>query len=120
MTVADVLDTVPVRNTSVREERRNEGETVLVVPLKRRWYMGPPLSWVMPFSGERKVELDPLGMDVWGWCDGQRTAEDVIDAFAEKHHVTFHEARVSVLTFLRELTRRGLIVMLGDGEGAKG
>jgi hypothetical protein len=119
VTVADVLDAVPVRNQSVREERKSDEEIVIFVPMGRRWYMGPPLSWVLPFSKERGVGLDRLGREVWEACDGKRTAERIVEEFAARHHVTFHEARLSVLSFLRELTRRGLVVMVkGTSEGA--
>jgi hypothetical protein len=117
--LAEVLSAVPVRNQAVREERKSGEESVLFVPLRKRWFMGPPLSWLLPFSSERGVGLDRLGREVWEACDGKRTAERLIEEFAARHHVTFHEARVSVLAFLRELTRHGAIVMVKPGsEGA--
>jgi hypothetical protein len=120
LTLAEVLATVPVRNRAVRETRKNESETVLYVPMRERWFMGPPLSWLMPISKERGMSLDALGREVWEACDGLKRTEQLIDEFAGKHHLTFHEARVSVLTFLRELTRRGVIVMVKQGDGAEG
>ncbi len=122
----DLLDAVPVPNESVRAEPQPSGRgpggggIVLRVPLVRRWYMRPPLSWVMPFSRERAVGLDRLGREVWEACDGRRTAEEIIERFSRAHHLTFQEARISVMQFLRDLTRRGLIVMIGtptDGAG---
>ena len=118
-TVAATLGAVPVRNRAVRQERRSDEETVLVAPLKERWFMGPPLGWLLPFSRERKVALDRMGMTVWGWCDGKRTTEKVIEEFASRYHVTFHEARVSVLAFLRELTRRGLVALVYSPDDSK-
>lgn len=118
LAVADVLDAVPVRNETVRREERSEDETVLRVPLKRRWYMHPPFSWLLPFSTERAVGLDRLGTEVWLSCDGKATTERVVEQFALRHHLTFHEARICVVSFLRNLTKLGLIVMVkGSVEG---
>lgn len=111
-----LLDAVPVPNRAVRCERQAERETVLSIPLRRRWYMGPPLAWVFPFSTHRRVALDALGGEVWRACDGARTAEQIVEAFAERHGLTFHEARLSVMLFLRDLVRRGVVVMAGRGE----
>lgn len=112
VTVSEMLDAVPVRNERVRREAKGDEATVVFVPVRRRWYMGPPLSWLMSFSRERGVQLDKLGMEVWESCDGKRTTEEVIEEFAGRHHLTFHEARLSVMSFLRDLTRRGLVVMV--------
>lgn len=89
---------------------------VLQVPLKKKKYMGPPLSWIMPFSKYRKVSLDSLGQEVWTACDGKRTTEQIIEEFADRHFVSFHEARLSIMEFLRQLMRRGLIVLVGYEE----
>lgn len=126
LVVADVLDAVPVRNETVRQEEkpptggRSEDEMVLRVPLKRRWYMHPPFSWLLPFSTERAVGLDRLGTEVWGSCDGKTTTERIIEQFALRHHLTFHEARICVVSFLRSLTRRGLIVMVKEPASLSG
>jgi hypothetical protein len=54
------------------------------------------------------VVLDALGRGVFDLCDAHRTVEDIVDAFAAAHHLTFHEARISVTQYLRELIRRGV------------
>ena len=113
LATADLLDAVPVRNASVRVETRSEGGLVLSVPMRRRWYMKPPLGWVLPFSRQRRISLDRLGAAVWEACDGRRTLEQVIERFADRYHLRFHEARLSVQQFLKELVRRGLVVLAG-------
>jgi hypothetical protein len=110
----ELLDAVPVRNSEAVSEREEDGETVVAVPLRRRWYMRPPLSWVMPFSSHRRVQLDRFGTEVWRGCDGRNTTETIVERFATTHHLSFHEARLSVMQFLRELVRRGLVVMAGQ------
>jgi hypothetical protein len=67
----------------------------------------------MPISRERAISLDRLGSEVWQACDGRRTVQEIVDLFAAAHDLTFHEARLSVTAFLRLLTRRGLVVVVG-------
>ena len=112
--VGQLLDAVPVPNRAVHcDSRLDDGGVVLSVPLRARWYMRPPLTWVLPFSTHRRVALDALGGEVWTACDGARTTECIVESFAERHRLTFHEARLSVMLFLKELVRRGLVVMVG-------
>ena len=112
----ELLDAVPVRNEAARAEYDGAGELVLAVPLRKRWYMGPPVSWILPFSRERRVSLDAYGREVWRQCDGSTRTEQIVECFAHNHHLSFHEARLSVVSFLRELTRRGFVVMAGPAE----
>ncbi len=111
-----LLDAVPMPNERVREERRGE-KVLLWIPLKKRWFMGPPFSWILPFRSERAVVIDPLGQEVWERCDGRRQVEQIIDEFASSHRLRFHEARLSVELFLKQLTQRGAIAMVGLNQG---
>ncbi len=111
-----LLSAVPVRNKAARYEDKGDGKALVHVPIRQKWYMGPPISWVMPLSKERVIALDKVGKEVWGLCDGNRTMEQIIEAFAEEHHLRFHQARLSIMEFLRQLTRRGLIVVVGHQE----
>jgi hypothetical protein len=111
-----LLLTVPAANGAVRAEPSGDG-LLLWVPVRRRWWMGPPLGWLLPFRAERGIALDAIGREVWGACDGQRTTEQIIEAFAARHRLRFHEARLSVLTFLKSLVERNLIVLVATEEG---
>ena len=55
--------------------------------------------------------LDKLGTEVLELCDGSRRVEEIVDEFAAKHRLTFHESRVAVTGFLRSLVQRGLIAI---------
>jgi len=112
----DFLESVPVPNRRVTADRQTEEAVVLSVPLRHRWYMNPPLSWMLPFSTHRRIGLDKLGTEVWKTCDGEKTTEQIIDTFSERHHLSFHEARLSIMSFLKDLTERGVIVMVGKGQ----
>jgi hypothetical protein len=105
---------VPVRNEAAGVV--DEGDTVrLSVALRRPWWLVPPISWIIKPRGDRAFGLDELGTEVWRLCDGERTVEQIIEAFAERHRLTFHEGRVSVMTYLKELMRRGLLVIAAEG-----
>ena len=72
--------------------------------------MVPPLSWLMPFSSHRRIELDAIGSTVLEVCDGKRTIERIIEEFARKETLTFREAQLAVTAFLRQLLERRMIV----------
>jgi len=116
----DLLDAVPVRNEAVQSERRGQDEVVLYLPLKERWFHSPPVSWLLPIGRRRAFGLDKLGAEVWEACTGRSRTLEIIRQFSKSHGLTFHEARVSVCAFLRALTERKLVVMVGrDGEVAR-
>ena len=117
LSTSELLDAVPVRNRAVASESEKPDEVVLRVPLRKRWYTQSFLRLLFPFSTHRRVALDSLGIEVWGMVDGRSTAERIVERFAERHQLSFHEARLSVMLFLRELTQRGIIVMAGAGRG---
>jgi hypothetical protein len=92
-------------------ERRKEGWLATVPVARPRWLV-PPLSWVLPFSPHRRVQLDGPGSSVLDLCDGQRTVEQIIETFARDNRLTFREGQLAVTQFLRELVRRGMVVLV--------
>jgi hypothetical protein len=59
----------------------------------------------------RKLQLDILGTGVWELVNGKSTVMEIIVSFAGHHQLYHKEAEVSVIQFLRELGRRGIIGM---------
>jgi hypothetical protein len=108
----DMLTATLYRNIKA-ETSWNTGGTVFSVgiPTKRPAYLVPPVSWLVRPPKQRVLQLDPVAADLWFWCDGQNRVEDVIDLFARKHALTFHEARVSVTGYLKELVKRGALAV---------
>jgi len=104
------------RNESMEVHRLADGALRASIPLQRPRWLVPPLSWILPFSREREVQLDALGAGVLEMCDGRRTVESMIEKFAADHTLSFREAQVSVVQFLRQLTARGLVAIVGAGE----
>jgi hypothetical protein len=105
----DLLDAIPVRNEATIETRA--GKSIrLTVPFRRRWFMGAPFRWLLPLGRGKTVELDPLGREIWDMIDGRTTAETIFDRFGQNHHLSFHEARLSVTHFFQALANAGAIV----------
>jgi hypothetical protein len=108
--VDQLLDAVPLRNQALREQR--VGNTVtLWVKVRQNWITRGPLSWFMPFREERGIALDRIGTQVWRWCDGRATVEDVVERLASEHQLSFGEARMATLQFLQWLTQRNLVAV---------
>lgn len=115
-----MLAAVPVRNAAADVAWNAADELEVTVAIERPRYLRPPLSWIVPHRSRRIVRLDRLGARVWDLCDGERTVEDVVDVFAERYQLTFHEARVAVTGYLQSLVQRGaLAVALPDEEAAE-
>ena len=111
----------PYRNESMDVQRLDGGGVRVSVPLQRPRWLVPPLSWILPFSSRRRVQLDALGASVLNLCDGRRTVESMIEKFAADHRLSFREAQIPVVQFLRQLTTRGLVAIVGateDGDEA--
>lgn len=113
LNLTQTLAARPTRNAAVRQEMRGDA-LVLFVPIRRRWWMSGPVSWFLPLRDEKGVALDALGQEVWRVCDGQRHLEAIVEGFADRHRLGFHEARLTVMRFLRMLAQRNLLVLVGD------
>ena len=110
----NALGCVPVRNPQVNEQNNDQGELCLTYQVQvRPWFQGI----VQKFTGrtsnilERKLQLDNLGSSVWQMINGQRSVHQLITEFQTAHKLNQREAEISVTTFLKELGKRGLIVM---------
>ena len=107
----EMLAARPVRNAAARVAEERPGELSIAVRTQRPRWMVPPLSWVVPLRPTRAVRLDRLGSQVWALCDGERTVEAVVDAFAARYNLSFHEARVAVTGYLKQLVQRGALAI---------
>lgn len=115
MTISQFLAAVPQKNAAVKIEPAGDG-LLVSVPIPRPRWLVPPISWVLPFSDHRRVELDAPGKTVVELCDGQRTIEEVVETFAQRHKLSFRESQLAVTKFFSELVRRGIIVIVGNEE----
>jgi hypothetical protein len=113
LSLDELLAAIPIRNAELTSTTEGEDRIVLRVPIRKKWYTSAPFTWIFPFRTHRAVELDPLGCQVWAACDGINSIERIIEQFSATNHLSFHEARLGVLEFLKSLTRRGIIVIAG-------
>lgn len=106
-----LLEMVPTKNSALQVERKPEG-LIVWVPLHRPAWMAGFLASFLPLRSKKGYALDVLGSEVFDACDGTHTVEQIIEAFAERHRVRFHEARQSVQTYLRWLVERKVIALV--------
>lgn len=107
-----LLKAVPHQNVNVRVESEADEPMLVSVPLNRpRWYI-PPLSWVLPWRQRRRIQLDETGTAVLNMCDGKSRIEQLVRRFAAENKMSFREAQVPVVQFLKMLTKRGVIALV--------
>ena len=98
----------------VLENRLDSGEMLLSYPQTLKpWFAGilRRIKKESELRHMRKLQLDILGTGVWELVDGKSTVMEIIDSFAGRHQLYHKEAEISVIQFLRELGRRGIIGM---------
>lgn len=104
----------PVIHAGVEAQPLEDGDLLLTYGVAVRPWLGRLLRRLGRGARQplrRKVQLDVLGAQVWGWIDGERSVEEIVRAFREAHKVSHREAELSVTAFLRMLGKRGLIGM---------
>lgn len=108
-----MLKAVLVRNAAAQVDAPgSDGSLTVKVPSRKPAWAVPPITWVVRPPERRTLQLDPLGAEVWNACAERRTAEEVIDFFARKHSLTFHESRVSVTAYIKTLVQRGALAVV--------
>ena len=111
-----MLAAKPVRNQAAEVARQDDGLVRIAVRKRRPGFLVPPLAWIIRPRLSRRYYLDRLGTSVWELCDGQRTVEAVVDEFARRYRLSFHEARVAVTGYLRDLVHRGVLALVLAGK----
>ena len=104
----ELLLSKPIRNEKLTSEENSEGEIVLGIPRRNNWWV-ELLSKVFYVPNRRTVVLDQIGSFLWQLCDGKNTVEQVITAIRTEYKLERKEAEVSSLTYLKQLTEKGLI-----------
>ena len=105
------LSATPVRNAAAKVMASSEADRLVVaIDLK---YTGSSrlFAGLLRTKKQKQYELEGLGLELYNRFDGNCAVEELIDELIERYKLTFFEARALVLTYLRMLTDRGLIVM---------
>jgi hypothetical protein len=109
---AEALACRPVRNREIGEEKLENGDLLLTVPLLvRPWLTGLARAFGLQDrqAVTRKLQLDEMGSFTWALMDGERSLADLVEIVSRHYRLHRRETEVAVTTFLRELGRRGLI-----------
>lgn len=109
---AEALKCIPVKNMDVTEIRLESGEVLLNYPVGIRPWMAKivgHLGGKPDKTQNKKIQLDMLGTSVWDQLDGKRSVRQVIQQFKNNYQVHPKEAEKSVIQFLRDLGKRGII-----------
>ena len=105
-----LLRAKPVRNRLCAWEEAGEGEITVRVPTSRQGWRGW-LARLCSIPREYAVALDPVGAKVWGLCDGETTVEEIVKALCETYSLERREAETSLMRYLEQLGKRGLVVL---------
>jgi len=105
-----VMTLRPGRNSLLRWEKRESGETILTVPQSDRVSrITRTMARWLRVPTERKVELDEVGAYVWELCDGSHTVDVIVQQTGKHYKMNRREAEVSVTMFLQMLHERNFI-----------
>ncbi|MCS7223716.1 MAG: PqqD family protein [Armatimonadetes bacterium] len=112
LTIVNWKNWKPCRSPQVLWERSGERAIVCIrqsglVATIGRWFTGRE-TW-------KRIELDTIGTFVWERCDGQHTASEIAADLTRKYGLHRREAEASLLEFLVQLKKRGL-VQVREGE----
>lgn len=109
------LEAQPVLNQVISLEHDADGNAILNIPRKRT-RMVKRMAKVFHLPPYKKIELDELGTFVVNLCDGTNSVSDIIDGFARHFQLDRREAEVSMVSFLKTLAKKGIIVFVVPGE----
>jgi len=86
----------------------DKNEVSLVIPQKEKLWV-KITSKIFMIPDKRVVVLDDVGSFVWTLCDGKNSIEHIIKRLCNKYNLTRKEAEVSLLTYMRQLGKRGFV-----------
>lgn len=102
-------------NQKAHAEIGSEGLVRISVPLRRPSFLVPPISWFIKPRDRKTLQLDSLGSEIYSFVRTEGCVGGIVDRFAMKHGLTFHESRVSVTQFINLLVENGVcVVALSD------
>jgi len=102
------LASVPLRNEAVEVGRTDAGDVQLSVPRRDTWWV-KALARLLYVPKRRRIALDEVGSFVWELCDGRHNVRQIIQALCQRYKLHRKEAEVSVVAYLRQLAKKGLI-----------
>lgn len=108
-----------MRNSGVRVVRDAEGVATLYVPFRASKLVETMCRWFRVPPSEARFELDEVGTFVWDMCDGTLPIREMVEQLSGRYKLSRKEAEASLTIFLRNLVRRGLILIVVPKEGGE-
>jgi len=103
------MQAIPCPAVMERKELDNGGVRLTVSvptrPLQRKLLR-------LPEFVKRDFELDSFGKQILDWCDGRRNMQELLDLFVQTHRVNQAESEKAVLTFIRTLVGKNVLVLM--------
>jgi len=117
LTREQTLKAIPVRNRNMEVETDDAGNVTLTIPWRRgRLTSVLAAAMMVPKAKRRRgVQLDEVGSFVFGLCDGQHTVKTIVDIFAERYRLSRKEAALSIVSYLGQLAKRGIVALMVPG-----
>lgn len=114
-TRTEALRCIPQKAGTATWEVSEDGDTLIEYPLNIRPFFLQIANRFykngVPPAPTKKLQLDRLGSMVWQMVDGEKNVGMIVKEFSGSSGLTLQEAEISVTAFLRQLGRRGLILM---------
>ncbi len=99
----------PVRNDGLEWKKTEEEEVAVTLSRDENNWKIKVLSKVFWIPKSRTLVLDRVGSQVWDMCDGRTTVEAMIRRLSESHKLNLKEAEISLLAYLKQLGKKGLL-----------
>lgn len=114
LTRTEALAGVPQRAPSATWVTLENGDILIEYPLNIKPFFIQLANRFHKGQEQRptkKLQLDGTGSRVWQMFDGEKDVKAIIREVSDQSGLSLQEAEISVTTFLRQLGRRGLILM---------
>jgi hypothetical protein len=114
LTRTEALASIPQISPSVTWEILKNGDILIEYPLNIKPFFIQLTSRFHKGQEQRttkKLQLDSMGSSVWQMFDGVKEVKTIIRQVSDQSGLSLQEAEISVTTFLRQLGRRGLILI---------
>ncbi len=114
LTRTEALAGIPQRAPSANWKVLADGDILIEYPLDIKPFFIQLTNRFQKKQAQRptkKLQLDNMGSTVWQMFDGVKDVKTIIREVSDQSGLSLQEAEISVTTFLRQLGRRGLILM---------
>lgn len=114
ITRTESLACIPEQSANITCNEGEDGSVIIEYPLPLKPFF---VSLARKFNKTeertltKKLQLDNIGSMVWLMIDGSTDVKTIIKQIVPETGLSLQEAEISVTTFLRELGRRGLILL---------